>query len=82
MKHLKEFNTFNEAWIGKLGEFAGKVQSKIMSGATNFAKKFSLTGNDEDLASNILTYIQSIPEDYDPNERYFLLKEVNYYLYV
>lgn len=70
MKHLKEFNTFNEAWIGKLGEFAGKVQSKIMSGATNFTKKFSLTGNDEDLANNIFTYIQSIPEDYDPNERY------------
>jgi hypothetical protein len=70
MKHLKEFSAFNEAWIGKLGEFAGNVQSKIMSGVTNFAKKFSLTGNDEDLANNILTYIQSIPEDYDPNERY------------
>jgi hypothetical protein len=70
MKHLKEFSAFNEAWIGKLGEFAGNVQSKIMSGVTNFAKKFSLTGNDEDLANNILTYIKSIPEDYDPNERY------------
>jgi hypothetical protein len=70
MKHLKKFNTFNEAWIGKLGEFAGNIQSKIMSGATNFAKKFSLTGNDEDLANNIFTYIKSIPEDYDANERY------------
>jgi hypothetical protein len=58
MKHLKKFEIFNES------ESFGKLLGSIARGVNKMKWLIGKTGNDEDLAKEILDYLSKLPTDY------------------
>lgn len=65
MKHLKNFKSYNEG----LASAFGNLLSKIENTTKDVLGRIGRTGNDEDLAREVLQYVNNMQTDYNRNEK-------------
>jgi hypothetical protein len=61
MKYIQKY----ENYVEEIATGFGKLLANISKGASHLSSKIGKTGNDEDLANNILSYLDKMSKDYN-----------------